>query len=126
MNAITTSNFEELMGQQMAQLARKEGHISRMPEMKTHIAEKCRAERLANNTLREIGERSQRMALEAIQNGHTTVKDIVEATGLHYEAARRACKRLHDAGLVKRTGIVSIAGGQAYTYAVADIGEVSV
>jgi transcription initiation factor IIE alpha subunit len=123
MNAITTTSFEELLGIQMAEFARKEGHRPGVPNMDKRIVEKCRAERLANNRLRAVGERNQKLTLAAMKKGCLTVKQIVKETGLGEESVRKACRRLHEAGLVQRNGAISISGGQAYVYKVTVTGR---
>lgn len=110
--------LEEAIGKQMAALAYKEGHRAKPPKMDSHITEKCRLERKANNWQKHIAARNQSLTFAAIKAGHRTVKQIVKATGLGDESVRKACRRLYDAGRVERDGIISISGGQAYTYTV--------
>ena len=91
--------------------------------MDSRIAEKCRIERTANNKQKLIAEHNQARTLKAIKAGHSTVRQIVKATGLGEESVRKACRRLYDAGKVQRDGIVSISGGQAFIYKVTATGR---
>jgi hypothetical protein len=116
MNELSRDMLEEAIGIQMAALARSEGHRSIMPNTDKRISEKCSIERTANNRQKEIALQNQQLCFEAIEKGHMTVKQIVKATGLGDESVRKACRRLYEADRVKRSGILSVSGGQAYVY----------
>ena len=116
MNALSRDMLEEAIGIQMAELARKEGHRSIMPNTDKRNSEKCSIERTANNRQKEIALQNQQLCFEAIEKGHTTVKQIVKATGLGDESVRKACGRLYIAAMVERSVMPNVSGGQAYVY----------
>ena len=116
MNELSRDMLEEAIGIQMAELARKEGHRSIMPHTDRRITDKDKINPPATNRQKEIALQNQQRCFDAIEKGHMTVKQIVKATGLGDESVRKACRRLYEADRVKRSGILSVSGGQAYVY----------